>query len=74
MSFVSFWAMTALVLTALCSAAAVLRSRRNGTRPDGWYPTVDLTRFGGLTLFFAFVGLTLALAYTGQSPFIYFQF
>ena len=73
-SFVSFWAVTALVLTALCSAAAVLRSRRNGTRPDGWYPTVDLTRFGGLTLFFAFVGLTLALAYTGQSPFIYFQF
>ena len=73
-SFVSFWAVTALVLTALCSLATVLRSRRNGTRPDGWYPTVDLTRFGGLTLFFAFVGLTLAVAYTGQSPFIYFQF
>ena len=27
-----------------------------------------------LLVFFLFVGITLALGYTGQSPFIYFQF
>ena len=74
LTFISFWAVVALALTALCSLAAVLRSRRMSAPLDGYYPTVDLTRFGGLTLFFAFVGLTLAVAYTGQSPFIYFQF
>ncbi|MCR5576395.1 MAG: MBOAT family protein [Oscillospiraceae bacterium] len=72
--FVSFWAVTALILTALCSLAAILRSRKNGARLDGYYPTVDLSGFRGLTAFFTFVGLTLCLAYTGQSPFIYFQF
>ena len=72
--FVSFWAVTALVITALCSLAAVLRSRKNGTAVEGFYPLVDLGTFRGLTLFFLFVGLTLALGYTGQSPFIYFQF
>ena len=72
--YVSFWAVTALALTALCSLAAILRSRKNGTRIEGFYPTVDLSSFWGLTVFFTFVGLILALAYTGQSPFIYFQF
>ncbi len=69
-NFISFWAVVSLLLTTLASAAAILRCRRNGTRLDGYYPTVDLTRFGGLTLFFLFAGLTLAVAYTGQSPFI----
>ena len=72
--FVSFWAVTALVLTGLCSLAAIVRSRKNGTAVEGFYPLVDLGSFRGLTLFFLFVGLTLALGYTGQSPFIYFQF
>ena len=72
--YVSFWAVTALALTALCSLAAILRSRKNGTRVEGFYPTVDLSSFWGLTAFFTFAGLLLALAYTGQSPFIYFQF
>ena len=72
--FVSFWAVTALILVALASLAAVLRCRRDGTALHGYYPTVDLTSVRGLTVFFFFVGLTLALGYTGQSPFIYFQF
>ena len=33
-----------------------------------------LNTIPGLTLFFLFVGLTLGLAYTGENPFIYFQF
>ena len=72
--FVSFWAVTALILVALASLAAVLRCRRAGMRLQGYYPTVDLNSVRGLAVFFFFVGLTLALGYTGQSPFIYFQF
>ena len=71
---VSFWAVTALLLTAAASAAAVLRCRRLSTKLEGFYPLLPLDRVWGLTLFFTFVGLTLALGYTGQSPFIYFQF
>ena len=73
-TFISFWAVVGLLLTAAAELAAVLRSRRLGTPLDGYYPTVKLDTLGGLVLFFSFVGLTLALAYTGASPFIYFQF
>ena len=71
---IAFWAVAALALMALAEAAACLRSRRRGIAPEGYYPILDLTAIQGLTLFFAFLGLTLALGYTGQSPFIYFQF
>ena len=74
MTFISFWAVVGLLLTAAAEFAAVLRSRRRGTPLDGYYPLVKLDTLGGLVLFFSFVGLTLALAYTGASPFIYFQF
>ena len=73
-TFISFWAVVSLVLCAAATAAAVVRSRRRGAKPEGYYPTVSLNTVGGLTVFFAFVGLTLALGYTGASPFIYFQF
>ena len=72
--YVSFWTVASLILLGAASAAAVIRSRKNGTPIEGYYPTVHLNTVGGLTLFFAFVGLTLALGYTGASPFIYFQF
>ena len=72
--FVSFWAVAALILFTGAGIAAGVRSRRNGTKLEAFYPTVDLTSVRGLTVFFFFLGLTLALGYTGQSPFIYFQF
>ena len=71
---ISFWAVTAIVLTALASLAAVLRSRKNGTAVEGFYPILRLDTVPGLIAFFCFVGLTLALCYTGETPFIYFQF
>ena len=73
-TYIAFWVVTALVLTGLAGLAAFLRSRKNATVLAGYYPLVDLATVRGLTLFFTFVGLTLALGYTGQSPFIYFQF
>ncbi len=71
---IAFWAVAALLLVGLGSLAACLRSRKTGAAPEGYYPLVDLGTVRGLTLFFTFLGLTLALGYTGQSPFIYFQF
>jgi len=53
---------------------ALIRSKRLGLPPTGFYPSVKLSSFPGLLLFFLLAGLTLALGYTGESPFIYFQF
>ena len=43
----------------------------NVSKVNGFYPILNLSKFWQLTIFFVFVGLTLALAYTGGSPFIY---
>ena len=72
--YVSFWGVFGLALTWGAHLIACARSRRLGTVPTGFYPTVSLRSFWGLLAFFCFTGLTLALGYTGQSPFIYFQF
>ncbi len=72
--FVSFWAVAALLLCALAGLIAALHCRKRGLKLEGFYPCVDLGSVVGLAAFFFFVGLTLALGYTGQSPFIYFQF
>ena len=47
---------------------------RAGTKPEGYYPLVSLSSVWGMALFFAAIGLTLVLAYTGETPFIYAQF
>lgn len=44
------------------------------TKPEGYYPLVSLSSVWGMALFFAAIGLTLVLAYTGETPFIYAQF
>ena len=72
--YVSFWGVFGLAVTWGAHLIAAARGRRLGTAPEGFYPTVRLSSFRGLLVFFSFVGLTLALGYTGQSPFIYFQF
>ena len=72
--YVSFWGVFGLIVTWGAHIAALVRSRRLGISPTGYYPIVKLSTFGGLLVFFLFVGITLALGYTGQSPFIYFQF
>ena len=71
---ISFWAVTAIVLTCIASGAAIIRSKKAGTPVEGFYPVVNLNTVKGLVIFFCFVGLTLGLAYTGETPFIYFQF
>ena len=72
--YVSFWGVFGLALTWGAHLAACARAEKRGEVPTGYYPTVSLSSFRGLLAFFLFAGLTLALGYTGQSPFIYFQF
>lgn len=72
---ISSWAVFGLAVTAIATAIACIRSKKLGLeQPEGFYPTVNLNSVWGLAVFFTFVGLTLGLAYTGESPFIYFQF
>ena len=72
--FVSFWGVFGIAAVWGAHLAACARSRRLGIRPTGYYPMVKLGTFGGLFAFFLFVGVIIALAHTGASPFIYFQF
>ena len=70
----SSWALLGLGCMSLATLAAWIRSRKLGTALEGYYPQVKLDTVPGLLVFFLFVGLTLGLAYTGENPFIYFQF
>ena len=72
--FISSWAVFGIAVIMLAQAAAIIKSEREQRTWDGYYPTVRLDTFAGLLAFFTFVGLTLGLAYTGNNPFIYFQF
>ena len=68
------WSFISLALLAVCTAAAERRARLAGKPTEGFYPVLDLGSVWGLTAFFVELGLILALAYTGENPFVYFQF
>lgn len=67
------WTFVAVIGLLIATIYAAVRSRGLG-QIEGRYLCLDLTRFWGLVAFFTVVGLTIGLAYTGTSPFIYFQF
>ena len=69
------WSFIAFALLILSEISAVLKSRReNLTYIQGFCPVMNLSSIPGLTAFFVFVGIILGLAFTGENPFIYFQF
>lgn len=69
------WSIAALLLLALATLCAVHRAKRTGcAEVESYYPLQDLTTMKGLTVFFLFLGVTIALAFTGEQPFVYFQF
>ena len=68
------WAFVSLGFLILASYAAVRRAKKTGAELHGYYPILDLESVWGLTLFFVELGLILALAFTGEAPFVYFQF
>lgn len=70
-----FWTFVALAALAIGTLTAVLRAKKVGTKEiEGFYPTVSLKTVPGLTLFFVIGALVLCLAFTGENPFVYFQF
>ncbi len=68
------WSFAALALLLLCTLAAETRAHRQGAETVGYYPIANLNTVRGQTAFFILLGLILGLAYTGQNPFVYFQF
>ena len=74
-----FWLFIAVIILMACSLLAsfktnktyVSQKRNNVSRVEGYYPIFDLASFWGQVAFFVLCGLTLCLAYTGGSPFIY---
>ena len=70
-----FWSFVSLAILAVFTAGAVIRAKRAGAaRVEGYYPVLDLDRVGGLAVFFIVLGLIVTLAFTGENPFVYFQF
>lgn len=72
---ISSHCVAAIILIAVCFAIAAIRSKKlKLPTVEGFYPFVNLNTVFGLTVFIVFTGITLALAFTGSNPFIYFQF
>ena len=73
------WLFFALAVFGISVLFAVIRSdkkradlkKKNQSVVEGYYPILDLHKFWHLVAFFVMIGLTLALAHTGGSPFIY---
>ena len=72
--YISTWTVFAVLLIGAATLVPVLKALKAKTSPDAFYPVMSLNTVQGLTIFFIALGLTLILAYTGSSPFIYFQF
>lgn len=69
------WSFVTFILVIGCTIAAAVKSRKEGEMSiNGSYPVVSLNKISGLTVFFVFLGLILIFAFTGEQPFVYFQF
>ena len=69
------WTFVAIIILAVSELAAVIRAKRRGLQyTEGFCPLMNLNTTAGLTVYFVFVGIILALAFTGENPFVYFQF
>ncbi len=70
-----FWSYASIIIVIIASLCAVIKSKKDKLASiTGFYPLVHLTKFSGLVLFFTACGLVFALAFTGEAPFVYFQF
>ena len=69
------WAFFAAAVLLIATIAACVHSRKRGLREvEGYYPLMDLSTVRGLTVFFVACGLSLMLAYFGETYFIYGNF
>lgn len=70
-----FWSYVSIVLVLTATVCAIIRSKgKKAGDVNGYYPLVSLNSVWGLTIFFIACGMVLGLAFTGEAPFVYFQF
>lgn len=69
------WSFAAIFILITCEITAIFRSKHKGFHEiRGFCPVMNLITISGLTVFFVFIGIILGLAFTGENPFVYFQF
>lgn len=69
------WSYIAIAIVVIATVCAVIHAKKKGAcEVNGYYPQVNLNSVWGLTIFFIACGFVLGLAFTGEAPFVYFQF
>lgn len=69
------WSFVAIIVLSVATMVAIIHAKRGKQREiTGYIPILNLNTVLGLTIFFFICGLILCLAFTGESPFVYFQF
>ena len=69
------WSFVAIIAVCSASVLAIYRSKKNKqARVNSFYPLFKLNTVPGLALLFIEIGLILCLGFTGEHPFVYFQF
>lgn len=69
------WSFFAAAVLLIATLAAWRRAKKQGlSEVEGYYPLADLSTVRGLTVFFVACGLTIMLAYFGETYFIYGRF
>ena len=72
--YVSSWTILGIICVVVSTSIACVVSHTKKTEIQGFYLTVNLESVAGLILLFVAFGMCFLMAYTGSSPFIYFQF
>lgn len=67
------WTSFAIAVLAI-STIVMTKQQRTGMGTEMDYPMLDLKTVPGLTCFFVFCGLTIGMAYVGDTAFIYGAF
>ena len=68
------WSLIAIVCLAIATIWCFVFSRNEKGEVHGRLPGFDFNSFWGCLAFFLLLGLALVTLYTGENPFIYFQF
>lgn len=69
------WSFLAIVVVSVAYIFATCRSKKHKDPAiNGFYPVFSLNTIRGLTFLLIEIGLILCLGFTGEHPFVYFQF
>ena len=70
-----FWSFVSIAILIIFTIGAIVKSNKNMDKEiNGYYPMLNLNTVYGLSTLFIVFGLIICLAFTGEQPFVYFQF